>query len=64
MCQTVSGYDCRLCLSVGKTPLGSASYFKVHEVDVFLGVREKAIPEDRQNKTENLVFISFTEWWA
>lgn len=61
MCQTVSHYDCRLCLSVGKSPLRSASCSKVDGVDLlFLGVREKAIPEDRQKKTENLVFISFT----
>lgn len=47
MCQTVSGYDCRLCLSVGKSPLRSASCSKVHGVDLlFLGVREKAVPED------------------
>lgn len=60
-----SGYDCRLCLSVGKSPLRSASCFKVPGVDLlFLGVREKVIPEDRQKKTGNLIFISSTEWWA
>lgn len=62
---SVSGYDWRLCLSVGKSPLGSASCSKVHGVDLlFLGVREAAIPEDRQKKTENLEFISSAEWWA
>lgn len=65
MCQTVSGYDCRLCLSVGKSPLGSASCSKVHGVDMlFLTVRERAIPEHRQKKTESLFFISFTECWG
>lgn len=50
-CVSVSGYDCRLCLSVGKSPLRSASCSEVHGGDLlFLGVREKAIPEDRQRK--------------
>lgn len=62
MCQPVSGYDCRLCLSVGKSPLGSAAHSKVHGVSAV--PQENAIPEDRQKEKEKLSFTSFSKWWA